>query len=179
MIFLKLVHEGEAVPGDATAAGYEGQIVVDSLSWTMETQLDLDGEQRNLRGVSHSPKSVTLEKFVDSASATLYQRMFSWGEKDDKRVPMFDLATIFVVDPSYDEQIRRPEAMFTILLEKCNIDSISTSASESGRASKLTERLEMSFVEGRIAYRPPHPEQAGRRLPPKSFVIPRATAKKR
>jgi hypothetical protein len=175
MIFLKLVHDGEAVLGDSATRGYEGQIEVSSLSWQMDVKHAPEGKDV---APDAFPKSVTLEKVFDSASTHLYGRMYSWGAKKDKSVPMFDLATIFVVDPAFDPTVGRPETMFTLMLEKCKIENISTSATESGRSMKLTERLEISFVEGRIAYRPPHPEQAGRRQPPKSFVIPRAAAKK-
>lgn len=169
MIFLKLVHAGEPVRGEATAFGYVGQIVLSSFSWILEAT---GPPQPPRRYAPLDPKDVRLEKTFDLSSTALYRRMDDWGRKNDRREPMYDLAVITIVDPSTDEAMGKAEPMLTVTLKQCNLKSINTAASEGGRSMRLTESLVLSFEEGSLAYRPFHPQHAGRRLPPKTFTLP-------
>ena len=169
MIFLKLMQAGEPVRGEATAFGYVGQIVLSSFSWGLRCDGPPKGSNRY---APLDPQDVQLGKYFDLASPALYRRMDDWGRKNDRREAMYDLAVITVVDPSTDEAMGKAEPMLTVTMKQCNIKSISTSAAEGGRSMRLTESLRLSFAEGSLAYRPFHPQHAGRRLPPKTVTLP-------
>lgn len=141
-IFLKLSFDKTVLPGEATVAGYETQIVVDSFGWGASAthkpaaNEKMDSEWR--------PQSVTLSKVFDRSSPALYEKM-----KDRRE---FDTATITVVD--FNLVNNKPVPMMVMELLKGHVESISTKASDSGKAMKVGESLTLSFKGGKLSYFP-------------------------
>ena len=78
MIYLQLIVGSEEVWGDGTTLGYEGQIEIESFSWKIGVKHKY--EQNEWR-TEVRPKSISLEKLVDSATANLCKHLSATDEK--------------------------------------------------------------------------------------------------
>ena len=165
MIFLKLEQRPDKViGGDATADGYEGQIVLDSMRWELEaSHRDASGNIRT----NLEPKALRFNKFFDSSSSVIYQRIASTTAKD---APMFERATISVTDATMGSSDAERYPMMRMVLNNCRIDSVMTSASESGKAVKLGETFVITFETGSLEISPRNRQNVRQAV--RTFQIP-------
>ncbi len=135
--------ENEEAPGDATVAGYENQIVVESFSWGLSAQLlekTIDDPVTKV-----DAQAVSIRKEFDRSSTVLREMM-----KDDRD---FD-ATIRFIDPISRGTDGRIDAVMEFRLLGCHIDRLSLSAEDDGKSVSLSEDLTISYTESvTISYR--------------------------
>jgi type VI protein secretion system component Hcp len=147
MIFLDLVVGGSRVVGDGTAAGFAGQIEIESMSWELEAEQPGKDATAAEKARTHlKAGNLRLSKYFDSASTVLYTHML-------KRKG-FDKATISVLSMTMHDEAGNNDTMLQVELEKGYVESVDTSASESGKAIAVSESLSLSFKDFKLKYLP-------------------------
>lgn len=124
-----------SVLGDATIAGFDGQISIESFSWSVRmTKKKGDTKSPN----ALEPQTLNIKKQFDRSTTVLSEMM-----KKDKPFN----ATLRFVDPS-----TRPkggqgkfDSIVEIELVGCHIESISLDGDDSGKSVTLGENLVLSF----------------------------------
>ncbi len=144
-----IVLDIKGAPGDATIAGYEEQIVVESFSWsvvasTVPKTVTADAVTKV------DAKAVSIKKQFDRSSTRLWEMM-----KTDKPFT----ATLRFLDPSSRSAssfkgLGKIDEILEIQLLGCHIDRISFGADDSGKSVDLSEDLVISYeTSASLSYR--------------------------
>lgn len=141
-VFLQIVFDGKALPGEATADGFVGQIVVESMSWQATATHKPVADDKV--STEWRPQSLRLGKVFDKASTALYQKM-----RDREK---FDSATVTVVDLTLFGD--KPEAVMVMQVKNGFLEQINTKAADAGSFMRIGEDLTLSFNEGKLSYFP-------------------------
>ncbi len=128
-------------PGDATVAGYENHIVVDSFSWSVTAKTTVIQMEDPVTKID--AKAVSIKKQFDRSSTVLREMMKKPGD------PSFT-ATLRFIDPtsrsaSSTKGQGKLDALLEIELLGCHIDKISLSADDAGKEVTITEDLVLSY----------------------------------
>ena len=126
-------------PGDATVAGYENHIVVDSFSWSVTAKTTVIQMEDPVTKID--AKAVSIKKQFDRSSTVLREMM-----KTDKAFT----ATLRFVDPTSrsaasSKGMGKVDPILEVKLLGCHIDKISLSADDAGKEVTITEDLVLSY----------------------------------
>ena len=164
-MFLKLTVKGRPVRGDATVAGYEQQIVIDSCNWqTSAEHRSVDGDARTTLTHGH----LRLGKVFDRASTALYGYI-----KDSAKV---ETAALTLVDASLHGD--RTLKLMEMELAGCYLESLSARGADAGSVMRVTEEFMLSFETGVLRYHPSDPSAPGRSAPTE-YRIPKPRTRDR
>lgn len=135
--------EIKSAPGDATVAGYQDHIVVDSFSWSVAAT--------TVEKVTDDPvtkvdaKAISIRKQFDRSSTVLREMM-----KDDKPFT----ATLRFIDPTSRSSAGKIDAIFEMQMLGCHIDRLSMNAEDNGKSVQLSEELTISYTtSATVSYR--------------------------
>lgn len=150
-IFMKLTLRGQPLKGDVTVPGFEDRIAVDSCSWSNKADHRSIGP--NVRKTTLTPGHLKFGKVFDRSSTALYMAMKQREKLESCLLTLVDVAT-----PN-----ERLEKLLEIEVMACQIESISTRASEAGSVVRVGEDFALSFESGRLTYYfPANPSLPGR-----------------
>lgn len=146
LIYLNIDFGNGWVVGESTAAGFLGQIEIESFSWDMkvEHRRDKDANSTESQGTVE-PGDVTLEKFFDRSSTVLVQNM--------QTQTAFTVAHLVFVDMVLGES--EHTKVMKIVLEDGHVEDVRLSGSGSGKAMAVKESVTLSFRKIAMEYFPP------------------------
>lgn len=126
------------VKGDSTVAGFDGQISIESFSWSVGVDVTEKGTASERKILK--PQCLSIKKQFDRSTTVLSEMM----KKDEP----FN-ATLRFVDPSTKPRGGQGkfESIVEIELVGCHIESISLNGDDSGKSVTLAENLVLSFEE--------------------------------
>jgi type VI protein secretion system component Hcp len=143
LLYLQIDFDGKAVAGESTATDYENRIEIESFSWEMEVEHREESKDRETNSTV-KPRMVKLEKFFDSASTVLMQKMRSGTPFKSARLTFADMVRI---------EGRAPKQIMSILLKDGFVEEVRLSTS-GGKAISVKESISLSFNRLVLQYHP-------------------------
>lgn len=145
-IFLKLtMARGNSIAGEASAAGYEGLIELDSFGFSMSAKQSLRQEAGKVRSMVDCDR-VKCSKVYDVASVPLASHL-------NGRIK-FTTAEIFVDHHLHEASAKDRNPIMVIKLSDGYIADIRLSVSEGKLASTVKEDFSLSYLNFSITYFP-------------------------
>ena len=144
MIYLKLVVNGKPVTGAGAIVGYEGQIEIESFTWKIK--VNHTEEPNGSVRTEKLPKWIHLSKFFDPATPNLCTHMAAKTQ--------FKTATITMLNAVSTGDRDEPTKVMQLTLKDGRIEEIGITASESGKAIALKEKLTLSYATSELNYHP-------------------------
>jgi type VI protein secretion system component Hcp len=144
-IYLNVVLDSGAVPGESTAGGYEGQIDIDGFNFAATAKKNVLKDVQKGVKANLDLNRVTISKVFDGASLHLANAM-----RNRKR---FSTATISVDQQFvFDDVDKIANQILIIDLLDGYIADIKLRTSESGAGAQIKEDIELSFHNISIVY---------------------------
>lgn len=146
LIYLNIDFGSGWVAGESTAAGFLGQIEIESFGWDMKVghRRDVDANSAESKGTVE-PGDVTLEKFFDKSSTVLVQNMQSQTA--------FTVAHLVFADMVVGDS--EPTKVMKIVLEDGHVEDVRLAGSGSGKGMAVKESVTLSFRKIALEYFPP------------------------
>jgi type VI protein secretion system component Hcp len=149
VIFLKLAYDGQQVAkGNAEASDFAEQIEIESFSWGVKAvhKNDPDGDTSKAAGLKPTltPRTVSMTKFYDKSSIKL-----ATGASKRRHV---QTATLTFATLVMSDKGQTPQKIMEMEMSDGYIESLSVSASESGKAIAVKEEFTLSFQDCRLSY---------------------------
>ena len=143
-LYLKLTVGNKPINGESTEKHFEKQIALESVAWDMSSKHEPVDDKKDTKKVktTNTPKRVTLTKAFDRSTINLCDFMA-------KRTA-FDEATITVVKSlAWDEN---PRPLIEMKLTQGYVESVSLTATESGKSVGVKETVTLSFSSLKMLY---------------------------
>lgn len=168
-IFLKIFIDGKPVKGESQAKGYEGQIEVESFSWSMLSKLHPQ-EGSKIVKVETRLKHLSFTKVYDSASGRLVTAAGILKGETRRREPVSTArftVTSMVLSSGGSKNLSK---MLEVILSDGEVEDVSLSASEGKDAISIKEEVTLSYRKSKVMYYPLD-AASGNRTAPMSFEI--------
>lgn len=160
-IFLHIEIAGNQIKGEATTAGYEGEIEVESFSWGMSAKNSPRVDQQTSSSRTNYD-CLSISKLYDKASINLTRYM-------TQRTP-FDHVQLTVDQHQHAGGKKKENPVMVIDLADGFIEDVKLSMSEAGKSAMIKEDITLSFRKADITYFPASPDRS-KRMPGVSFNV--------
>lgn len=154
-IFLRIKIQGNPIRGEATTAGYEGEIEVESFSWGMSAKNSLRVDQQTASSRA-SYDRLSISKLYDKSSINLTRHMADRAIFDQVRL------TVDHHQHAAGRGTKQANPVMFIDLADGYIEDVKLSMSEAGKSAMVKEDITLSFRKVDITYFPPSADRTKR-----------------